>query len=249
MQAEPLTVPAPASHGRPAPEAPRRRGELALALQEAFTVAVRVRTNRQVAANAQAFRTHVKQLLEGSHRQAVHAGYDPDLIRLAIYAYVAFLDESVLNSSQPMFAEWPRQPLQEEVFGDHIAGENFFRHLGDLLGRQDSEDAADALEVYQLCMLLGFRGRYAADQGGLQSAVRAVDDKLRRIRGALPPLSPMGGLPANETLQAQRDPWIPRLALAAGVALALALVFYLVFRLALGSGVGDLETLTTQLTG
>lgn len=247
MHAEPMTVPPPAASARVVSEAPRRRGELALALQEAFTVAVRVRTNRQVAANAQAFRAHVKQLLEGAHRYAAHAGYDPDLVRLAIYAYIAFLDESVLNSSQPMFAEWPQQPLQEEVFGDHIAGENFFRHLGDLLGRQDSEDVADALEVYQLCMLLGFRGRYAADPGGLQSAQRAVQDKLRRIRGDLGPLAPMAGLPPGETVQAQRDPWIRRLAIAAGVALAIAIVLYVLFRLNLGAGVGGLETLTGQL--
>jgi type VI secretion system protein ImpK len=249
MQAEPLTVPPPAASARAASEAPRRRGELALALQEAFTVAVRVRTNRQVAANAQAFRVHVKQLLEGAHRQAAHVGYDPDLVRLAIYAYIALLDESVLNSSQPMFADWPQQPLQEEVFGDHIAGENFFRHLGDLLGRQDSEDVADALEVYQLCMLLGFRGRYAADPGGLQSAQRAVQDKIHRIRGAVGPLAPMAGLPPGESVQAQRDPWIPRLVIAAAVALGLAVLFYLFFRLRLGSGVGDLEALTGQLVG
>jgi type VI secretion system protein ImpK len=168
-------------------------------------------------------------------------------VRLAIYAYIALLDESVLNSSQPMFSEWPRQPLQEEVFGDHIAGENFFRHLGDLLGRQDSEDVGDALEVYQLCLLLGFRGRYAADPGGVQSAQRAVQDKLRRIRGTVGPLAPMAGLPTGESVQAARDPWIPRLALAAGAALALALVLYLLFRLGLGSGVADLQRLTSQL--
>jgi type VI secretion system protein ImpK len=236
------------SANAPRQAAPGRRGELALALQEAFTVAVRLRTNRQVAANAQSFRAHVKQLLDGAHRHAAHAGYDGEVIRLAIYAYIAFLDESVLNSGQAMFADWPRQPLQEEVFGDHIAGENFFRNLTDLLGRHDSEDVADLLEVYQMCMLLGFRGRYAADQGGLQSAQRAVHEKLGRIRGPLPPLSPLGGLPANEVLKTERDAWIPRLALAAGIALGLALVLYVLFRLSLGSAVGDLQTLTTQLT-
>lgn len=228
--------------------APARRGELALALQEAFTVAVRLRTNRQVAANAQSFRAHVKQLLDGAHRHAAHAGYNPELIRLAIYAYIAFLDESVLNSGQAMFAEWPRQPLQEEVFGDHIAGENFFRNLSDLLGRQDSEDVADTLEVYELCLLLGFRGRYAADPGGLQAALRAADEKIRRIRGGLPPLSPMGALPANEAVSAERDPWMSRLALAAGIALALAVVLYVLFRLSLGADVGEIQSLTTQLT-
>jgi type VI secretion system protein ImpK len=242
-----MTLTAPAASGVAAPEPSRRRGELALALQEAFTVAVRLRTNRQVAANADAFRIHIKQLLAAADRQAKGAGYDPDLVRFAIYAYIAFLDESVLNSAQPMFADWPRQPLQEEVFGDHVAGENFFRHLADLTARQDSEDIADTLEVYQLCMLLGFRGRYAAEPGGLHAATATVQEKIRRIRGTPGPLAPWAALPPNETLAAERDPWINRLAIAAGAALLLAVLFYILFRIALGSGVGTLETLTSQI--
>lgn len=230
----------------PAPT-PRRRGELALALQEAFTVAVRLRTNRQVAANAEAFRIHVKQLLSTADAQARGTGYDPELVRLSIYAYIAFLDESVLNASHPMFADWPRRPLQEEVFGDSVAGENFFRHVADLMARQDADDIADALEVYQLCMLLGFRGRYTADEGGLHSAMAAVREKIRRIRGEPGPLAPWAGLPPNETLAAERDPWMKRLFIAAGASLLLALLFYLLFNMSLGSGVGTLETLTSQI--
>ena len=49
---------------------------------------------------------------------------------------VAFLDESILNSQNPLFADWPRKPLQEELFGTHIAGEVFFQNLQKLLGRQ-----------------------------------------------------------------------------------------------------------------
>ena len=60
--------------------------------------------------------------------------------------------------------------------------------------------------------------------------------------------APMGAVPANEAMTAERDPWIPRLALAAGIALALALVLYVLFRLSLGAGVGEIQTLTTQLT-
>src|SRR5687767_14449420 len=126
------------------------RGELALALQEAFTVAVRLRAGRQVAADAASFRVHVKQLLASADQRARAAGYDGDTVKLAVYAYIALLDESVLNSAQPMFAEWSRQPLQEEVFGEHMAGENFFRTVQELLARQDSEAVADLLEVYQL---------------------------------------------------------------------------------------------------
>ena len=63
---------------------------------------------------------------------------------------VAFLDESVLNSRNPIFADWLRKPLQEELFGTHIAGEVFFQNLQQLLGRSDSPDLADLLEIYHL---------------------------------------------------------------------------------------------------
>src|SRR5688572_10683297 len=85
-----------------APEAPPRRGLLALALQEALTAGARLRANRQVAADADAFRTQIKQLLGRADQEARQAGYDPADVKLAIYGYIAFLDESVLNSGQPM---------------------------------------------------------------------------------------------------------------------------------------------------
>lgn len=242
MLAEPLTadVAAAARSGR---ETSRRRGELALALQEAFTVAVRLRTKRQVSADAHSFRVHVKQLLSAVDAQARHAGYDPNDVRLAIYAFVAFLDESVLNSGQQMFADWPRQPLQEEVFGDHIAGENFFRHLRELMGRPDSEELADLLEVFQLCLLLGFRGKFAVDPGGLHAVLATVQEKIRRIRGGPPPLSPAWALPQNEQVPAARDPWMPRLLIAAGVAALIAITLFVLFRLSLGAGLDELGAL------
>lgn len=224
-----------------------RRGELALALQEAFTVAVRLRTRRQVAANAQAFRAHVKQLLQSADRQARAAGYDPAQVRLAIYAYVAFLDESVLNSGQSMFAEWGRQPLQEEVFGDHVAGETFFRQLSELLNRQDSEELADLLEVYLLCLLLGFGGKHAADPGTLQAMQGAVQEKIRRVRGGPPPFAPQWSLPEGEQVTADRDPWVPRLGVAAIATLVLALALWVILHFALGADLSELDAVAARL--
>ena len=101
-------------------EPARRRGTLALVLQEALTAIVRLRANRQAAADAESFRAHLKQLLATADDQSRRAGYDQGTVKRAIYAATVFLDESVLNSSQPMFADWPRKPLQEEIFGGHI---------------------------------------------------------------------------------------------------------------------------------
>jgi type VI secretion system protein ImpK len=166
-------------------------------------------------------------------------------VKLAVYAYIALLDESVLTSSHPMFAEWSRQPLQEEVFGEHMAGENFFRNVQDLLGRQDSEAVADLLEVYQLCLLLGFHGRYGhADPAGINAVTARVQDKIRRIRGPAPvELVPDWQLPAHEDVVLGRDPWARRLSIAAAATFGLALVLYVLYRVLLGSGLAELRSL------
>jgi type VI secretion system protein ImpK len=225
-----------------------RRGELALLLQEPFTAAARLRANRQVAQDAESFRLRIKQLLGSADQDARRAGYDPAFVKLAIYAYVAFLDETVLTSAQPIFAAWPRQPLQEEIFGDHMAGQTFFAHLDDLLGRPDSDDLADLLEVFQLCMLLGFKGRYgSAEDGGLRDRIGFADEKIRRIRGAVVPLAPGAPLPTGEAVPAHRDPWLGRMASAAGLLLAVAVVLFVVFRLSLGARANELDILVGQL--
>jgi type VI secretion system protein ImpK len=224
-----------------------RRGELALALQEAFTVAVRLRSGRQVAADAVSFRAHIKQLLSAADQRARAAGHDGESVKLAVYAYIALLDESVLASAQPMFADWSRQPLQEEVFGEHMAGENFFRTLQDLLGRQDSEALADLLEVFQLCLLLGFHGRYGtADSALLQPVIGTTRAKIDRIRGGatgIAELAPDWRLPVSEQVQHGRDIWARRLTLIAAGTLAAALVLFAVYALVLRAGIGELRSL------
>ena len=224
-----------------------RRGQLALSLQEAFTAVSRLRANRQVAADAESFRAHIKQVLATAEQEARQAGYAADDVRFGLFAVIAFLDESVLNSGQPMFAEWPRRPLQEEVFGVHMAGELFFQYLQQLLGRQDSEDLADVLEVYELCLLLGFKGRYSATRGSeLQLLAAQTSEKIERVHGAPGELSPQWR-PSREDIGRPRDPWAPRLAVVAAIALVLAVALYVGFAISLRSGTSELAALTTQL--
>ncbi|HXI20598.1 MAG TPA: DotU family type IV/VI secretion system protein [Gemmatimonadales bacterium] len=242
-----MTSPAVASASERA-EPTRRRGSLALVLQEALTAIVRLRMNRQTAADAESFRAHLKQLLATADDQARRMGYGNGEVKRAIYAVTVFLDESVLNSPQPMFAEWPRKPLQEEIFGGHMGGEMFFTNLRDLLARPDSEDLADLLEVHELCLLLGFRGRYTmGDTGELRGLLGQTAEKIQRIRGGFGTLAPNWAPPQAETVQVTRDPWLQRLLFVAGGAFLFALLLFLVFKISLGSGVSDLETLRRSL--
>ena len=220
-------------------------GQLAQIFQELLTAIVRLRAGRQVAADAESLRAHVRHMLGVASEEAQRAGYAPEDVRIAMFAVVAFLDESVLNSSAPIFADWPRKPLQDELFGGgHRGGELFYQYLAHLMERQDAAQLADLLEVFLLCLLLGFHGRYgASDDGERQLLTTRVMERVQRARGGpstLPPTwwrssGPIGALPP--------DPWIRRLLIAAGGIFGFALMLWLVFSLALGGGVDALAEL------
>ena len=221
---------------------PARTENLALAFQEAITAIVRLRSNRQPVANSDVFRAHIRQLLSTADQEARNRGYSAEDARLATFAVVAFLDESVLNLHNPVFADWPRKPLQEELFGGHVAGEIFFQSLQRLLERNESAQLADVLEVYQLCVLLGYRGKYGAGgQAELKSLMDTLAQKIRRIRKDGGQLSPDWAPPAGGPARAGADPWLRGMLIAAGCMVLLAVVLFAVFKFSLGSGVSSIQ--------
>ena len=223
----------------------RRGDNLALIFQELFTAIVRLRSNRQAVSDAESFRHHIREAVKTAAQEARNRGYSTDDIRMGTLAVVGFLDETILNLQHPLFANWPRKPLQEELFGTHMAGEVFFQNLQELLGRNNSEDLADVLEVHYLCLLLGYRGRYSlGDRGELQSISSATAEKIRRIRGPQGPLSPEWAPPA-ESVQAPVDPWSRRFLIGAISCFALMVLLFVVYKLVLGSGASGLETIVS----
>lgn len=217
-------------------------------LQEPLTTVARLRGNKQVAADSESFRTGIKQVLATAEQDARGLGYSAEDIRFALFPVIAFLDETVLNCGQAMFAEWSRRTLQEEVFGVHMAGELFFQYLQQLMARQDSADLADVLEVYTLCLLLGFKGRYSATHGGdIQVLIRQLTEKIERVRGKLGDLSPRWR-PLDSDIGRRTDRWVPRLAILAGTTLLIALVLFVSFKVSLGSGDADMKRETARLS-
>jgi len=227
----------------PAAAADARRAEnLALLFQEIFTVLERLRSDRQPVTDAASFRQQIKDALKQAQQESLKRGYTQEDIKLAIFAVVAFLDESVQHLRQPVFRDWPKQLLQEELFGSTIAGEVFFQHLQTLLGRNDSQELADLLEVYQLCMLLGFAGKYSiAGRGDLRAIIASTAEKIQRIRRTTMELSPQWRIP-NETIKAPAaDPFVKRLIFGSAGCVVLALVLFVVYWLVLRSGVSSLK--------
>lgn len=244
-----MRVPPIVSYRDPVQDALGRAGELALGLQEAFTVLVRLRAGRQIASDADAFRTHVKALLTAAHGDLIGAGYSEESIRLAIYAYVAFLDESILGSGQPMFSGWSRRPLQEEVFGDHTAGETFFQNLVTLFERPATADTCDVIEVYQLCLLLGFQGRYREDPLQLERFQEGARARIERARGAGHGLAAQWGHPMGEAVSGPRDPWVKTLLMGAASLATLCLVSFVLYTMLLGQGLDELRATASRVLG
>jgi type VI secretion system protein ImpK len=220
-------------------------GRLALALQEALTAIVRLRGDRQPVTDAAAFRAHMLQLIGRAEQESRGAGYDPADIRLAVFAVVALLDESALNTRVPaLSAEWSRRPLQEELFGGHMAGEWFFQHVEQLLARPDTPALADLLEVHQLCLLLGFRGRYgAAEPAALHGFASRIADRITRLRGTPGELSP-AWRPHDDAV-AGRDPWIRPLTIALAASLLLAVALWGVGAASLRGAPAELRAMAT----
>lgn len=221
----------------------RRAENLAFCFQELLTVGERLRANRQAVHDAESFRYQIREALKSADNEARKRGYTGEDIQLAIFATVAFLDESILNLRNPIFADWPRRPLQEELFGHHVAGEIFFQHLKQLLARDESQETADVLEVYYLCLLLGFAGKYSmTGRGDLKAIMDATGEKLRRIRQAPKELSPVWSLPDERVASSGADPWVKRLMVLAIVCLVIAVATFGFYKMNLGSGVDRMES-------
>jgi type VI secretion system protein ImpK len=218
----------------PNPAGPRRE-RLALLYQGMFTAIVRVQSGRQPLIDANAFQKRMEGLLAEIEREAIKVGYRNKDIEDANYAVVAFLDETIQRSDDPNRNRW--SALQAKMFEQAVAGDVVFDRLKSIRTRRDSADLADLLEIYYLCFLLGYEGRYALDEREkLEVLMDDLRDQIARVRGVQPALSPDGAFPAfaPAPIAAPASPVAPW-RLAAVACAVLAVVGWVVLKLMLNS--------------
>jgi type VI secretion system protein ImpK len=168
-----------------------RSDTLALLYQGIFTGIVRIQAKRQPLADVETFRKRMKAALQDVEREANVAGYGSAEIRDAEFAVVAFLDETILSSKEPKAEEWRKRPLNIDLFGQAIAGDVFYDKLNDIERRHDSPHLADLIEIYLLCLLLGFEGRFAPPlRGEAYRIMERLRGRIESIRGIDYKLSP-----------------------------------------------------------
>lgn len=225
----------------PPPAAPQARtNSLALSFQDVITVVLRMRYGTQRVADAVGFRASIRKMIAAAVQEIRGLGYSDASSHMALYAIIGFLDESVLNSQDPTFADWARRPLQEEMFGGHFAGETFFRQVTDLLNAPESTEVADVLELHALCLLLGYRGKYAfGDAGEIHGILSRIREKILRIRGPLA-LARLSEVP-DIKFAARRDMWVVGLWFTAAALAVCILAAFVIYTVTLGSAVSSIQ--------
>lgn len=113
---------------------------------------------RHAPQDADVFRERIKQFLTAFERGATRLDADAEDVYACKYAFCATIDEAILMSGFKARDAWQRLPLQLQFFGDQLAGEQFFTRLETLRG--EGARRVEVLEVFHMCLLLGFQGKY-----------------------------------------------------------------------------------------
>jgi type VI secretion system protein ImpK len=123
----------------------------------------------------------VRAMLEEFDRKAKAQKIDPEDITASKYALVAFVDEAILRSQWAAKEQWADNPLQLQLFETYLAGEGFFENLEKLRARREA--AQEVIEIYYICLILGFEGKYGIEgPERLEALAKVVHDELKQFR-------------------------------------------------------------------
>jgi type VI secretion system protein ImpK len=175
--------------------------ESLLAVYETFlTGVVRIQAGRQRLGDAAAALTRWRGVLKSSlQQQAAKGRYTADEIEDARLAVIVFLDEAIQHSSDPAKEDWRLNTLQFSEYGKTIGGQVFYERLERMERRPDTEGLADLLELYYMCLLLGYEGRY--DRAERSIIMARIRERLERRR----PAPAKFGIPAAGEVRIPED--------------------------------------------
>jgi type VI secretion system protein ImpK len=132
----------------------------------------------------------VSSLFDQMARKCREDGIPDEDANEAKYAIAAFTDEQIFRSAWPGRTQWMGQPLQLIYFNENTAGEGFFQHMARL---QSQPNRTHVLEIYYLCLCLGFQGQYAVSGGqGLGAIIDQLAARLGAGAGTGDVISPHG---------------------------------------------------------
>jgi type VI secretion system protein ImpK len=191
-------------------------------------------------------RTRLHHLFNVAEEQGKSVGIHSDAYTQARYAVTAYIDEMIISSRWTNREQWSARPLQYDFFKEYVAGEGFFQHLDTI--RRSMPLNADLLEVYGLCLILGFEGRYRIhEREKLRGLIEDVTREVQAKRGDVPALSPNGKRPEElmELVKRELPVWVV-LVTSAGIVLLFYLALLFLIRQDAGHVVDQLRKLLQE---
>lgn len=204
------------------------RSSLSSLCTDLLLIAIRMKEAEDLG-EPSALRKLINHYLELFRKNCELSGTGPEKIHDTQYALVALLDETVLSSPGACRDYWITRPLQLDIFGDNIAGEEFYRKLKKLL--LNPEKNLEVLEVYYLCLSLGFEGKYRiCDTAERIELIQNLGQKIRSMRmNSSCGLSPHGMVTGIETFSKTEFPlfplWVSALILVSTLSLFCAVIY------------------------
>jgi type VI secretion system protein ImpK len=162
-------------------DAPRLVNSLVDLLYDGF-YALFLLKNRNPPKDDAELAVRMQRYLSEFDRNAKKLDVTPEDIHLAKFAFCATADEIILKSQFKIRDSWERRPLQLAMFGEQLAGETFFTRLEELRGKGSTH--VQTLEVYHMCLLLGFQGKYMIEgTEKLKYLTGRLGDEIANMKG------------------------------------------------------------------
>ena len=161
----------------------------------------------------QALRAHLLARIAEFEAQAAAAGAHRTRIGAARYLLCSFADEAIEGTPWGATGVWAERKLLQEFHDERWGGRKTF----ELLARLQAEPAGhvDLLELFEVCIALGYEGRWRGTAGGAQQLAAIAQQLQQTVRAQRPATAPprvlslqvAGAAPTRPSLWSRVPSW------------------------------------------
>lgn len=201
---------------------------------ELFVLILRMQQSKNFG-DDEALYNKITSLLKSMEEKARRLKIDSEDIRNVKLALSTFIDEIIWYSQWASKRSWESK-LQRLLLPSTTGGNVFFEELDKI---RENNSKTGILEVYYMCLMLGFEGKFVTDRKELPKYIETLRKELKPE--IVKKLSPNGD--RRETSIRRRSiPWWGKIA-AGALCIVLPVLLFIVLKIFMGQAVEELLSL------